>query len=223
MFSSSLQSLTHTLLLQVMNVESDSILMRRMDFFHRYDIEVWLRKEVSTSCVTACAHRQSYLEVSFHTGSPVAVFRLFPWTRTRRQSHLMMVQSRAMTRSSSQLAAGTNGDRSVCTSISCESRCSLNPSVVPGRHYFIPQVYKVAQRELSTLYFAVLYEFLLCLDPLFVIGCYFLPYFGSVFGSCALAVLPSCFTSFPGVYILFVSRCPLCLSGRCALFSLSVF
>lgn len=30
-----------------MNVESDSILLRRMEFYHQYDIEVWLRKEVS--------------------------------------------------------------------------------------------------------------------------------------------------------------------------------
>lgn len=28
-----------------MNAESDSLLMRRMEFFHRYDIEVWLKKE----------------------------------------------------------------------------------------------------------------------------------------------------------------------------------
>lgn len=33
--------------LQVMNVESESILLRTMEFFLRYDIEVWLRKEVS--------------------------------------------------------------------------------------------------------------------------------------------------------------------------------
>ncbi|KAM7374515.1 hypothetical protein PAMP_007168 [Pampus punctatissimus] len=32
-------------ILQVMNVESDSILLRRMEFYHKYDIEVWLRKE----------------------------------------------------------------------------------------------------------------------------------------------------------------------------------
>lgn len=30
-----------------MNVESESILLRRMEFFLQYDIEVWLRKEVS--------------------------------------------------------------------------------------------------------------------------------------------------------------------------------
>ncbi|KAM9348867.1 apoptosis-inducing factor 3-like [Symphorus nematophorus] len=34
-----------TRLSKVMNVESSSILMRRMEFFHQYDIEVWLRKE----------------------------------------------------------------------------------------------------------------------------------------------------------------------------------
>ncbi|CAJ1063748.1 apoptosis-inducing factor 3 [Xyrichtys novacula] len=34
-----------TRLSKVMNVESDSILLRRMEFFHKYDIEVWLRKE----------------------------------------------------------------------------------------------------------------------------------------------------------------------------------
>ncbi|XP_062393426.1 apoptosis-inducing factor 3 [Sardina pilchardus] len=34
-----------TRLSKVMNVESDSILLRRMEFFHQYDIEMWLRKE----------------------------------------------------------------------------------------------------------------------------------------------------------------------------------
>ncbi|XP_042287700.1 apoptosis-inducing factor 3 [Thunnus maccoyii] len=34
-----------TRLSKVMNVESDSILLRRMEFYHQYDIEVWLRKE----------------------------------------------------------------------------------------------------------------------------------------------------------------------------------
>ncbi|XP_047463481.1 apoptosis-inducing factor 3 isoform X2 [Mugil cephalus] len=34
-----------TRLSKVMNVESDSIVLRRMEFFHQYDIEVWLRKE----------------------------------------------------------------------------------------------------------------------------------------------------------------------------------
>lgn len=35
--------------LQVMNVEDETIFLRRMDFFHQYNIEVWLRKEASTS------------------------------------------------------------------------------------------------------------------------------------------------------------------------------
>lgn len=43
-----------------MNVESDTIVLRRMEFFHRYDIEVWLRKEVSgfllTSSVLLCKY-----------------------------------------------------------------------------------------------------------------------------------------------------------------------
>uniref|UniRef100_A0A673IZA2 Apoptosis inducing factor mitochondria associated 5 n=1 Tax=Sinocyclocheilus rhinocerous TaxID=307959 RepID=A0A673IZA2_9TELE len=30
---------------KIMNAESDSLLMRRMEFFHKYDIEVWLKKE----------------------------------------------------------------------------------------------------------------------------------------------------------------------------------
>ncbi|KAK5887691.1 hypothetical protein CesoFtcFv8_016274 [Champsocephalus esox] len=34
-----------TRLSKVMNVQSDSILLRRMEFYHQYDIEVWLRKE----------------------------------------------------------------------------------------------------------------------------------------------------------------------------------
>ncbi|XP_032388898.1 apoptosis-inducing factor 3 [Etheostoma spectabile] len=34
-----------TRLSKVMNVENDSILLRRMEFFQQYDIEVWLRKE----------------------------------------------------------------------------------------------------------------------------------------------------------------------------------
>lgn len=34
-----------TRLSKVMNAESDSLLMRRMDFFHKHDIEVWLKKE----------------------------------------------------------------------------------------------------------------------------------------------------------------------------------
>uniref|UniRef100_A0A8C7XCI9 Apoptosis inducing factor mitochondria associated 5 n=1 Tax=Oryzias sinensis TaxID=183150 RepID=A0A8C7XCI9_9TELE len=35
-----------TRLSKVMNVESDTIVLRRMEFYHQYDIEVWLRKEV---------------------------------------------------------------------------------------------------------------------------------------------------------------------------------
>ncbi|XP_028323056.1 apoptosis-inducing factor 3 [Gouania willdenowi] len=34
-----------TRLSKVMNVESDSIVLRKSEFFHQYDIEVWLRKE----------------------------------------------------------------------------------------------------------------------------------------------------------------------------------
>ncbi|XP_070699220.1 apoptosis-inducing factor 3-like [Pempheris klunzingeri] len=34
-----------TRLSKVMNVESSSIVLRRMEFFHQYDIEVWLKKE----------------------------------------------------------------------------------------------------------------------------------------------------------------------------------
>nr|XP_055036906.1 apoptosis-inducing factor 3 [Misgurnus anguillicaudatus] len=34
-----------TRLSKVMNAESDSLLMRRMEFFHTHDIEVWLKKE----------------------------------------------------------------------------------------------------------------------------------------------------------------------------------
>ncbi|XP_051258027.1 apoptosis-inducing factor 3 [Dicentrarchus labrax] len=34
-----------TRLSKVMNVESDTILLRRMEFYQKYDIEVWLRKE----------------------------------------------------------------------------------------------------------------------------------------------------------------------------------
>ncbi|XP_061596832.1 apoptosis-inducing factor 3 [Cololabis saira] len=34
-----------TRLSKVMNVESNTIVLRRMEFFHQYDIEVWLRKE----------------------------------------------------------------------------------------------------------------------------------------------------------------------------------
>ncbi|KAK2873017.1 hypothetical protein Q8A67_022914 [Cirrhinus molitorella] len=34
-----------TRLSKIMNAESDSLLMRRVEFFHKYDIEVWLKKE----------------------------------------------------------------------------------------------------------------------------------------------------------------------------------
>ncbi|KAF4098285.1 hypothetical protein G5714_020315 [Onychostoma macrolepis] len=34
-----------TRLSKIMNAESESLLMRRMEFFHKYDIEVWLKKE----------------------------------------------------------------------------------------------------------------------------------------------------------------------------------
>ncbi|XP_036975378.1 apoptosis-inducing factor 3 isoform X2 [Acanthopagrus latus] len=37
-----------TRLSKVMNVESDTIVLRRMEFFQRYDIEVWLRKEAQS-------------------------------------------------------------------------------------------------------------------------------------------------------------------------------
>lgn len=42
-----------------MNVESESILLRRREFFRQYDIEVQLRKEVSSyfySLCYSCAH-----------------------------------------------------------------------------------------------------------------------------------------------------------------------
>lgn len=39
--------------LQVMNVETESILLRRMEFFLQYNIEVWLRKEVSLFLLTS--------------------------------------------------------------------------------------------------------------------------------------------------------------------------
>lgn len=47
--------------LQVMNVESESILLRRKEFFLQYDIEVWLRKEVSFFLFYLCAHLQRFL------------------------------------------------------------------------------------------------------------------------------------------------------------------
>ncbi|XP_005452714.1 apoptosis-inducing factor 3 [Oreochromis niloticus] len=63
-----------TRLSKVMNVESDSILMRRMEFFHQYDIEVWLRKEalsVDTDKKTVTfddGSVQSYDQVLISTG-----------------------------------------------------------------------------------------------------------------------------------------------------------
>lgn len=39
-------------------MESESILLRRMEFFLQYDIEVWLRKEVSFLLFYLCAHLQ---------------------------------------------------------------------------------------------------------------------------------------------------------------------
>lgn len=44
-----------------MNVESESILLRRMEFYHQYDIEVWLRKEVSSFSI----YGYSYLHPCF--------------------------------------------------------------------------------------------------------------------------------------------------------------
>ncbi|CAI5643207.1 unnamed protein product [Oreochromis niloticus] len=63
-----------TRLSKVMNVESDSILMRRIEFFHQYDIEVWLRKEalsVDTDKKTVTfddGSVQSYDQVLISTG-----------------------------------------------------------------------------------------------------------------------------------------------------------
>jgi len=34
-----------------MDAESESLLMRRMDFFHEHDIEIWLKKEVRVNLV----------------------------------------------------------------------------------------------------------------------------------------------------------------------------
>jgi len=34
-----------------MDAESESLLMRRMDFFHKHEIEVWLKKEVRVNLV----------------------------------------------------------------------------------------------------------------------------------------------------------------------------
>lgn len=57
-----------------MNVESDSLLLRRMEFFHQYDIEVWLRKGVSPFSLPLVAHGTSWdfgclLESTFSSGS----------------------------------------------------------------------------------------------------------------------------------------------------------
>uniref|UniRef100_UPI0037E70CDB apoptosis-inducing factor 3 n=1 Tax=Semicossyphus pulcher TaxID=241346 RepID=UPI0037E70CDB len=63
-----------TRLSKVMNVESDSILLRRMEFFHKYDIEVWLRKEallVDTDKMTVTfddGSVQSYDQLFISTG-----------------------------------------------------------------------------------------------------------------------------------------------------------
>ncbi|XP_044079085.1 apoptosis-inducing factor 3 [Siniperca chuatsi] len=63
-----------TRLSKVMNVESESILLRRMEFFHQYDIEVWLRKEalsVDTDKKTVTFHDgsvQSYDQLLISTG-----------------------------------------------------------------------------------------------------------------------------------------------------------
>lgn len=43
-----------------MNAESDSLLMRRMEFFHKYDIEVWLKKEVRVNLVFALIYTNIY-------------------------------------------------------------------------------------------------------------------------------------------------------------------
>lgn len=63
-----------------MNVENDSLLLRRMEFFHQYDIEVWLRKGVSPFSLPLVAHSTSWdfgcllntkfsLESTFSSGS----------------------------------------------------------------------------------------------------------------------------------------------------------
>ncbi|XP_054482363.1 apoptosis-inducing factor 3 [Anoplopoma fimbria] len=63
-----------TRLSKVMNVESDSILLRRMEFFHQHDIEVWLRKEalsVDTDMKTVTfddGSVQSYDQILISTG-----------------------------------------------------------------------------------------------------------------------------------------------------------
>ncbi|KAG7516910.1 apoptosis-inducing factor 3-like [Solea senegalensis] len=63
-----------TRLSKVMNVESDSILLRRMEFFQQYDIKVWLRKKalsVDTDKKTVTfddASVQSYDQLLISTG-----------------------------------------------------------------------------------------------------------------------------------------------------------
>lgn len=57
-----------------MNVESESILLRRMEFFLQYDIEVWLRKEVSfllffTSVLTSNIWMSCFYGVKCFSGS----------------------------------------------------------------------------------------------------------------------------------------------------------
>uniref|UniRef100_A0A672GB54 Apoptosis inducing factor mitochondria associated 5 n=1 Tax=Salarias fasciatus TaxID=181472 RepID=A0A672GB54_SALFA len=64
-----------TRLSKVMNVESETILLRRREFFHQYDIEVWLRKEalsVDTDKKTVAfddGSVQSYDQLLISTGS----------------------------------------------------------------------------------------------------------------------------------------------------------
>lgn len=64
-----------------MNVESDSILLRRMEFFHQYDIEVWLRKEVSRfsfSCLlTSSVMLDNQLNLLVTTFQTYTVFFFF--------------------------------------------------------------------------------------------------------------------------------------------------
>lgn len=99
--------------LQVMNVETESILLRRMEFFLQYDIEVWLRKEVSLFlliCIITInclydvrfSNRFCFLDLCFR------VCRRCQWTQMRKLSHLMMVQSRVMISCSSPRDAGTD-------------------------------------------------------------------------------------------------------------------
>lgn len=99
--------------LQVMNVETESILLRRMEFFLQYDIEVWLRKEVSLFLLISIitinwlydvrfSNRFCFRDLWFH------VCRHCQWTQMRKLSHLMMVRSRVMISCSSPRAAGTD-------------------------------------------------------------------------------------------------------------------